>query len=178
LTRKGRSSSEERADRRTTHRTRRDRLETGGVTNMLRKLDRVGIVVVSAAVGLQAIIPGWQIMTDGSVYGFRLPLTWLRASWPFPDFFVAGLMLLVVIGGGCLATAAINLANRRAGAVAALLMGIVLCGWIVGELVFMTDTMVMTWVILGAGIVLIALAAPCALPEIRTLRGRPTAPAS
>jgi hypothetical protein len=98
-------------------------------------------------------------------------VTWLRASWPFPDFFVAGLMLFVVIGGGCLVTAAINIASRRAGAVAALLMGAILCGWIVGELVFMTETMVMTWVILAAGIVLIALAAPFALAELG-IRGR------
>src|SRR5579864_1151254 len=44
---------------------------------MLRKLDRIAIVVVSGLVGLQAIIPGWQIMTDGSVYGFKLPADWL-----------------------------------------------------------------------------------------------------
>jgi len=127
---------------------------------MLRRIDRIAIVVVSAAVGLQAIVPGWQIMADGSVYGFKLPLSWLRSSWPFPDFFVAGLLLLVVIGGGCLVTAVVNAINQRTGAMAAMIMGAVLCGWILGELLFMTETMVMTWIILGSGVVLIALAAP------------------
>jgi hypothetical protein len=144
---------------------------------MLRKLDRIAIVVVSAAVGLQAIIPGWQIMTNGSVYGFKLPLTWLRSGWPFADFFVAGLLLLVVIGGGCLLTATVNIANQRAGSVAALAMGAILCSWIVGELVFMTETMVMTWIILGAGVLLIALAAPFALPELTAFRARRPVPA-
>jgi len=139
---------------------------------MLRKLDRIGIVVASAGVGLQAIIPGWQIMTDGSVYGFKLPLEWLRSSWPFADYFVAGLLLLVVIGGGCIATAVLNVLNQRAGSVAALVTGGVLCGWIVGELVFMTETMVMTWIILGSGIVLIALAAPYAVPVLAGFRSR------
>ena len=135
---------------------------------MARKLDRIAIVLVSAVVGLQALIPGWQIMTDGSVYGFKLPATWLSSYWPFEGFFVAGLILLLVVGVGCLATAAINLISARAGAMAGLLMGIVLVGWIAGELVFMTQTMVMTWVILGSGLALIALSAPFALPQLRT----------
>lgn len=135
---------------------------------MVRKLDRIAIVFVSAVVGLQALIPGWQIMTDGSVYGFKLPATWLSNYWPFEGFFVAGLILLLVVGVGCLATAVINLISARAGAVAGLLMGIVLVGWIAGELVFMTQTMVMTWAILGSGLALIALSAPFALPQLRT----------
>ena len=133
---------------------------------MLRKLDRIAIVLVSAAVGLQAIIPGWQIMTDGSVYGFKLPTTWLSTAWPFPDFTIAGLILLVVVGGGSLLTAGIAATRVKAGSTAALLMGFVLIGWIGGELIFMTQTMVMTWIMLGSGVVLVALAAPYALPEL------------
>ncbi len=133
---------------------------------MLGKLDRIAIVAVSALVGLQAIVPGWQIMTSGSVYGFKLPASWLSSSWPFGDFFVAGLLLLVVVGGGSLATAIVNIVNFRAGAVVGLAMGFVLVGWILGELVFMTQTMVMTWVILGSGVLLLLLAAPYALPVV------------
>lgn len=136
---------------------------------MLRKLDRIAIVVVSAAVGLQAVVPGWQIMTDGSVYGFKLPADWLTSYWPFGDYFVAALLLLAVIGGGSIATAVLNIVNRRLGVMAALLMGIVLVGWIAGELVFMNQTMIMTWAILGSGVVLIALSAPYALPEVQGL---------
>jgi hypothetical protein len=133
---------------------------------MLGKLDRIAIVAVSALVGLQAIVPGWQIMTSGSVYGFKLRASWLSSSWPFGDFFVAGLLLLVVVGGGSLATAIVNIVNFRAGAVVGLAMGFVLVGWILGELVFMTQTMVMTWVILGSGVLLLLLAAPYALPVV------------
>ncbi|HET7421687.1 MAG TPA: hypothetical protein VFL27_15010 [Candidatus Dormibacteraeota bacterium] len=135
-------------------------------------MDRIAIVAVSAVVGLMAILPGWQIMSDGSVYGFKLPLSWLRGTWPFGDYFVAGLVLLVVIGGGCLATAAVNVFSPRAGAVTALLMGFVLVGWIGGELVFMTETMIMTWLILGSGVVLVALAAPYAWPEVMSVTRR------
>jgi hypothetical protein len=136
---------------------------------MFQKIDRIALTVVAGAVGLNAIVPGWQIMTDGSVYGFKLPTTWLTGYWPFNDYTVAGLLLLVVVGGGCLATAVVNAVSRRAGAVAGLVMGCVLVGWIAGELVFMNQTMVMTWVILASGVVLIALAAPSAGPVL--LRG-------
>ena len=136
---------------------------------MLRRVDRIAIVIVSAAVGLQAIVPGWQIMTDGSVYGFKLPADWLSSYWPFNGFFVAGLLLLVVIGGGSIATAVVNMINRRIGILAALLMGIVLIGWIAGELVFLTQTNVMTWLILGAGVLLVVLSLPYALSEMNRL---------
>ena len=139
---------------------------------MLRKLDRIAIIVVSAAVGLQALIPGWQIMTDGSVYGFKLPAEWLTSYWPFGGYFVAGLLLLIVIGGGCIATAAVNIANQRVGVVVAMLMGLVLIGWIGGELIFMTQTMVMTWIILASGLVLVALSAPYVLPELNARLAR------
>jgi hypothetical protein len=135
---------------------------------MVRKLDRIAIAVVSLAVGIQAIVPGWQIMIDGSVYGFKLPGSWLTGWWPFSGFFVAGLMLLVVVGGGSLLTAAVAMFRPKAYPIVALLMGLVLVGWIAGELVFMNQTMVMTWAILGCGIVLIALSAPYALPDLRS----------
>lgn len=145
---------------------------------MLRRLDRIAIAVVTAAVGLQAIIPGWQIMTDGSVYGFKLPVDWLSSYWPFGGFFVAGLILLVGIGGGSIATAVANIVNGRVGVVAALLMGIVLIGWIAGELLFLTQTNIMTWLILGSGVLLVGLSLPYALTELNrlvALRDRPQA---
>lgn len=141
---------------------------------MLRTLDRVAIVVISAFVGLMALIPGWEIMADGSVYGFKLPREWLTAYWPFQDFFVAGLLLLVVIGGGCIGTALVAAWNGRLAPPAAMLMGVVLIGWIVGELVFMTETMVMTWVILGSGVALVLLALPYVFPALLPSHRRPS----
>ncbi|MGA7911787.1 MAG: hypothetical protein WCC30_09620 [Candidatus Dormiibacterota bacterium] len=140
---------------------------------MIPKIDRVALTVVAAAVGLNAIIPGWQIMTDGSVYGFRLPANWLTGYWPFNDYSVAGFLLMVVVGGGCLASAVVNALSRRVGAVVSLVMGLVLVGWIAGELVFMNQTMVMTWIILASGLVLIALSAPLAWPVLtESISGR------
>src|SRR5665213_3036471 len=108
-------------------------------------------------------------MIDGSVYGFKLPTDWLSSYWPFSGFFVAGLTLLVFIGGGCIATAVVNIVNARTGAVAGLIMGVFLIGWIAGELIFLTQTNIMTWLILASGVILVALSAPYALPELSAL---------
>lgn len=135
---------------------------------MIRKIDRIGIVLVSLFVGLMAIIPGWGLMADGSVYGFKMPADWLSSAWPFEGYFVAGLILLVVIGAGSLITAAVNVVSRRAGPIVAMVMGLVIIGWIAGELVFLTQTMVMTWIILGCGVFLVLLAAPYVMPEHRS----------
>jgi hypothetical protein len=135
---------------------------------MTRKLDRIAIVLVSLFVGLQAMIPGWGLMADGSVYGFKLPTDWLRPAWPFEGYFVAGLVLLVVVGVGCLLTAAVNIISPEVGSVVAVVMGFVLIGWIAGELVFLAQTMFMTWIILACGILLVLLAAPYAWPRRRS----------
>src|SRR5581483_9282480 len=108
------------------------------------------------------------LMADGSVYGYRLPLDWLTPAWPFADYFWAGFILLVVVGLGGLLTAAINVVSARVGAVAALLMGLVLIGWIGGELIFLNQTMVMTWIILACGLGLVLLAAPYVMPAQRS----------
>jgi hypothetical protein len=136
---------------------------------MLRRIDRAVVVILTALVGLTAIIPGWTMMTSGTVGGYRLPTDWFSRYAPFSDYVVPGMILLVVIGLGGVLTAVVNVVDHRLGPFAALAYGAILVGWILGELVFMTQTMVLTWVILATGVVLIALAAP---RVITTLGGR------
>ena len=72
----------------------------------------------------------------------------------------------MVAAGGCIATAVANIVNGRVGVVTVLLMGIVLIGWIAGERLFPTQTNIMTWLILGSGVLLVVLSFPYALPEL------------
>lgn len=139
---------------------------------MLRRMDRAIVVILTALVGLTAIIPGWTMTTSGSVGGYRLPADWFSSYAPFSDYLVPGLILLVVIGLGGVVTAVVNIADDRLGPFAAVAYGAILVGWIVGELVFMTQTMLLTWVILGTGGVLIALAAPRVLSRFRERASR------
>ena len=138
---------------------------------MLRATDRVLRTLVAGAIGLAAIVPGWQLMTDGSVFGYKMPTDMLSSNWPFGDYFLAGLILMVVIGAGGVATAVAAIADDGIGVLASLAYGIVLVGWIAGELIFLTQTMLLTWVILGSGVLLIALAAPYAWAQVRAALG-------
>lgn len=136
----------------------------------LHRIDRLTIIVIAALVGLTAVIPGWTISTSGTVGGYKLPSDWLSSYAPFSDYLVPGLILLVVVGLGGLLTAALNIVSADLGPFAALGYGLVLVGWILGELVFMTQTMLLTWVTLAAGLVLVALAAPRVAPALRQRR--------
>jgi hypothetical protein len=146
---------------------------------MLRHIDRAVVVILTMLVGLSAIVPGWTMMTSGTVGGYTLPTDWLSSYSPFSDFTVPGLILLVVVGLGGVLTAVMSLLDDRLGPFAALAYGAILVGWILGELVFMTQIMVLTWVILATGVVLVALAAPGVLSALRERRsptgGQPVA---
>lgn len=134
---------------------------------MIRRIDRVLIVTVTALVGLVAITAGWTMVTSGTVDGHRLPADWLSSHALFSDYLVPGLILLLMIGVGGVLTAAVNVADGRLGSIAALAYGLILVGWILGELWFLTQTMVLTWVILATGALLVAVGAPDALPALR-----------
>lgn len=139
---------------------------------MLGTVDRTVVVILAALVGLTAIVPGWTMTTSGTVGGFRLPTDWLSGYSPFSDFTVPGLILLVVIGVGGVLTAVVSVVDDRSGPFAALVYGAILIGWIVGELVFMTQTIVLTWVILATGVALIGLGARRVLSALRERRSR------
>ena len=134
---------------------------------MIRRIDRVLIVTVTALVGLVAITAGWTMVTSGTVDGYRLPADWLSSHALFSDYLVPGLILLLMIGVGGVLTAAVNVADGRLGSIAALAYGLILVGWILGELWFLTQTMVLTWVILATGALLAAVGAPDSLPALR-----------
>jgi len=53
--------------------------------------------VLQAFIGLTAILGGFELVSDPSGIKMNLSLEWLNGS-PFPDYFVPGLILLIVIG--------------------------------------------------------------------------------
>lgn len=100
------------------------------------------------------------MVTSGTVGGYRLSTNWFRSYAPFSDYLVPGLILLLVIGVGGVLVAIVNVVDRKVGSYAALAYGLVLVGWIAGELFFLAQTMVLTWVILGAGVFPVVLGVP------------------
>lgn len=93
---------------------------------------RTALVVLELFVAMTAIGGGIALATG--LEGGRFPLSWL-AGTPFADYVVPGLILAAVVGGSA-AVAALTLVSRstKAGR-AAIVAGLVLLGWIVGEVV-------------------------------------------
>ncbi|MFN8108723.1 MAG: hypothetical protein U0Y82_02600 [Thermoleophilia bacterium] len=84
-------------------------------------------LAIALFVGIGAIDGGISLLVDAEGFGVRE--SWLHGS-PFSDYTVPGLVLLVVIGGGCTALAALAVLGRRATRPAALAMGVILLCWL------------------------------------------------
>jgi len=74
--------------------------------------------VLQAFIGVTAVMGGFGLVLDPTGTKSNVSLEWLSNS-PFPDYFVPGLVLLTVIGGGnVLASIVTFLQSRYAGSLA------------------------------------------------------------
>ena len=97
---------------------------------------RVALIVTDAFVAVTAI--GGGIALASGLEGARYPAGWLDGT-PFHDYGAPGLLLASVVGGSALvATVAMWRSGRTAG-FASIVAGAVLGGWIVGEILVLTN---------------------------------------
>jgi len=95
---------------------------------------RLGLAAVNAFVAVTAIGGGVALATG--LEGDRFPLEMLRTT-PFRSYVGPGLILAVVVGGSAAVAAAGVARTARWGAVVSTLAGVVLMGWIVGEILLL-----------------------------------------
>jgi hypothetical protein len=69
--------------------------------------------------------------------GDRFPRAWLSGT-PFSDYVVPALILVTFVGGTSLLSAAATLRSPLLGARLSVIAGLVMVGWIVGEIVILT----------------------------------------
>jgi len=79
--------------------------------------------------GLGGVLGGIGVMK--SIMPF--PEVWLEGT-PFRSYFLPGLILCIVVGGSHLAAAFALLSRRTMAKLASLIAGIILTGWMIGEL--------------------------------------------
>jgi len=120
---------------------------------------RIGLVAVDGFAALSALLGGVMVAT-GWPYAF--PASWLRGT-PFADYTLPGLILGIVVGGSAGVATVLTIKYARAGAAASLVAGVVMMGWIVGEVAILA---VYTWlqpVYLAVGLSMAVLAVRVAL---------------
>lgn len=97
---------------------------------------RVGLFAVDTFAAMSAAGGGIALMAG--LESGRFPLGWLKGT-PFSSYVIPGLILAVAVGGSATVAAAATLRSPRAGARASLLAGVVMLGWIVGEVLILNQ---------------------------------------
>lgn len=88
----------------------------------------VTMFVASAFVALTAVFGGATVAAGAD----KFPAGWLIGT-PFTSYLIPGLILAVVVGGSAVVAAVEALRRSDAGALASMLSGAILLGWLVGE---------------------------------------------
>lgn len=116
---------------------------------------RVALFVVDVFVALTAIGGGIALATG--LEANRFPVDWLRGT-PFSSYMIPGLILTVVVGGSAAVAAVATLRSPDAGALASILAGVVMMGWIVGEILILTQHSWLEAVYFAIGLMMVVLA--------------------
>ena len=90
----------------------------------------IALIVLDTFVALTAIGGGIALVTG--LEGDRFPVAILRRT-PFRSFIGPGLILAIAVGGSAAAATALTIVDRETGAVASILAGAVLMGFITIE---------------------------------------------
>jgi hypothetical protein len=91
---------------------------------------RIAVIATAGVIGVGALFGGYGLLSDAE--GLGVKESWLEGT-PFPNYRVPGVVLLVMVGGGMLLTAASALVRSRFAGLAALAMGLTLLVWGVVE---------------------------------------------
>ena len=132
---------------------------------MTSRIRRV-TAVLAGFVGVTAVLGGVELITG---FPIRQPVEWL-AGTPFDSYLVPGLLLAGIVGGSAaLAFIAALRADPRWPR-AAIVAGVVLCGWIVAEMVLLDQPTTPTvaevaYLVIGACLVVLGWRATAAAQE-------------
>ena len=95
---------------------------------------RFALFVADLSAAVSAVIGGIAVAANLDAF----PPAWLAGS-PFGDYLLPGAILAAVVGGSATIAAAATARNPRIGAPASVVAGVVLMGWIVGELLVLNQ---------------------------------------
>lgn len=128
-----------------------------------------GFIALSASGGGIALLLGTYkdgvlIEAGGKA---RFPLEWLQRT-PFSDYTIPALILTIVVGGSSLVAAVLVFSGREEGVLASVVAGLVMAGFIVGEVVMLKQGL--SWIeglYLGLGSAVSGLATSLWMAEHR-----------
>lgn len=96
---------------------------------------RLALVGLDGFAALTAIAGG--VALAAGLEASRFPATWLQGT-PFGSYVLPGLILAAVVGGSAAVAAVEAVRSARTGGRASMAAGVILLGWIVGEVAILT----------------------------------------
>jgi len=126
-----------------------------------RRLPTSARVALAAEVliGVGALFGGGQFILapDGHLLGISVSVL---AHSPFSSFFIPGLVLFAVIGIGPIAAAILTYGRPSKAPLAAVLVGVILMGWVTVEMVMLAGPTSLLWalyLVVGTGLAALGL---------------------
>jgi hypothetical protein len=110
-------------------------------------------VAIEIITGILAIPVGLSFIADPTGQAMGLPAGWIEAT-PFGNYLLPGLYLLLMNGIAMLALAGLTVIRHWTAPWLTGVLGVGMVVWILVQIAVMPETMVLTWVFLGVGIVL------------------------
>jgi uncharacterized membrane protein len=125
-------------------------------------------IVLEIFTALGAVPVGLMFLSDPSGKAIGLPQGWIEAT-VFGNYVIPGLYLLFVNGFGMLLLAGLCIRRHWIAPWLTGTLGVGLIIWILVEILVMPETMILTWIFLGIGVVM-GFVALFWLRETRQLR--------
>jgi hypothetical protein len=101
---------------------------------MRSRRTRFALFVLDLSAAVSTVLGGLTIALGVDTF----PHEWLAGS-PFADYVVPGLILALVVGGTAVAATVAIVRSARVGAIVSAVAGVVLAGWIVGEVLILNQ---------------------------------------
>jgi uncharacterized membrane protein YcfT len=118
---------------------------------------RVYLFAIDAFAALSALAGGVGVMAGW----IKFPAEWLtgsRFNWLISNYFEAGAILFLVVGGSALAATIATLVRRDAAVAISFTAGLVMIGWIVGEIAIIGQFAWLQLVYFAVGVAMMVLA--------------------
>ena len=94
------------------------------------------LVAIDAFAAVSALAGGVMVLT---AWPSTFPIAWLEGT-PFDSYVIPGLLLGVVVGGSALVSLVATVRRAPSGPALSFLAGLVMMGWIAGEVVLLRAT--------------------------------------
>ncbi len=132
----------------------------------MNKIIKLTTVILLSLTGINAIIAGGLFIIDPTGQKMGMSVDYLKTS-PFENFLIPGVTLFTINGLLNLVAAIYILRNRKYSLFWAMLQGILLCGWIVVQVIMVQDLNILHIIMFTIGSILVGISMIAAKSSVK-----------